>query len=187
MDRASGSGVFARDPDALIDLTELEITDDLLKQEENKAVAGTIAEYIYKVNKVYYDEEVSQDDILSQSAMKDHAKEALNESEQKDLDEKLSKIIQKVKQKTAWRVEGTLREFPRFEPINLWFDYPVHKVDTINVLKDIQPESDKPSWQKAKDKRKSKDTKKEERINALEIAFSSLEIGGEQITVRDLA
>ena len=187
MDRASGSGVFARDPDALIDLTELEITDDLLKQEENKAVAGTIAEYIYKVNKVYYDEEVSQDDILSQSAMKDHAKEALNESEQKDLDEKLSKIIQKVKQKTAWRVEGTLREFPRFEPVNLWFDYPVHKVDTINVLKDIQPESDKPSWQKAKDKRKSKDTKKEERINALEIAFSSLEIGGEQITVRDLA
>ena len=187
MDRASGSGVFARDPDALIDLTELEITDDLLKQEENKAVAGTIAEYIYEVNKVYYDEEVSQDDILSQSAMKDHVKEALNESEQKDLDEKLSKTIQKVKQKTAWRVEGTLREFPRFEPVNLWFDYPVHKVDIINVLKDIQPESDKPSWQKAKDKRKSKDTKKEERINALEIAFSSLEIGGEQITVRDLA
>ena len=187
MDRASGSGVFARDPDALIDLTELEITDDLLKQEENKAVTGTIAEYIYEVNKVYYDEEVSQDDILSQSAMKDHAKEALNESEQKDLDEKLSKTIQKVKQKTAWRVEGTLREFPRFEPVNLWFDYPVHKVDTINVLKDIQHESDKPSWQKAKDKRKSKDTKKEERINALEIAFSSLEIGGEQITVRDLA
>ena len=187
MDRASGSGVFARDPDALIDLTELEITDDLLKQEENKAVTGTIAEYIYEVNKVYYDEEVSQDDILSQSAMKDHAKEALNESEQKDLDEKLSKIIQKVKQKTAWRVEGTLREFPRFEPVNLWFDYPVHKVDIINVLKDIQPESDKPSWQKAKDKRKSKDTKKEERINALEIAFSSLEMDEEQITVRDLA
>ena len=187
MDRASGSGVFARDPDALIDLTELEITDDLLKQEENKAIAEAIARYIYKVNKVYYDKEVGQDDVFSQSAMKDHAKEALNESEQKDLDEKLSKIIQKVKQKTAWRVEGTLREFPRFEPVNLWFDYPVHKVDTINVLKDIQPESDKPSWQKAKDKRKSKDTKKEERINALEIAFSSLEIGGEQITVRDLA
>ena len=187
MDRASGSGVFARDPDALIDLTELEVTDDLLKQEENKAVAGTIAEYIYEVNKVYYDEEVSQDDILSQSAMKDHAKEALNESEQKDLDEKLSKIIQEVKQKTAWRVEGTLREFPRFEPVNLWFDYPVHKVDTINVLKDIQPESDKPSWQKAIEKRKDKAAKKEERINALEIAFSSLEIGGEQITVRDLA
>ena len=33
MDRASGSGVFARDPDALIDLVELELNDDILKQE----------------------------------------------------------------------------------------------------------------------------------------------------------
>ena len=29
MDRASGSGVFARDPDALIDLIELELTEDV--------------------------------------------------------------------------------------------------------------------------------------------------------------
>lgn len=35
MDRASGSGVFARDPDALIDLVELELNDDILKQEKN--------------------------------------------------------------------------------------------------------------------------------------------------------
>ena len=38
MDRASGSGVFARDPDALLDLIELEISEDLIKQESNKAV-----------------------------------------------------------------------------------------------------------------------------------------------------
>ena len=37
MDRASGSGVFARDPDALIDLVELELNDDILKQEKNKS------------------------------------------------------------------------------------------------------------------------------------------------------
>ena len=37
MDRASGSGVFARDPDALLDLIELEVNDDLIKQETNKA------------------------------------------------------------------------------------------------------------------------------------------------------
>ena len=29
MDRASGSGVFARDPDAMLDLIELDVTDDL--------------------------------------------------------------------------------------------------------------------------------------------------------------
>ena len=38
MDRASGSGVFARDPDALLDLIELDLSDDLLKQQENNAV-----------------------------------------------------------------------------------------------------------------------------------------------------
>ena len=37
MDRASGSGVFARDPDALLDLIELETTDALMSQEDNKA------------------------------------------------------------------------------------------------------------------------------------------------------
>ena len=37
MDRASGSGVFARDPDAMLDMIELELSEEALKQEENKA------------------------------------------------------------------------------------------------------------------------------------------------------
>ena len=43
--------------------------------------------------------------------------------------------------RTAWRIEGTLREFGRFEPVNLWFDYPVHRLDT-GLLEDLQPEAD---------------------------------------------
>ena len=35
MDRASGSGVFARDPDALLDLIELDISEDLRAQKRN--------------------------------------------------------------------------------------------------------------------------------------------------------
>ena len=38
MDRASGSGVFARDPDALLDLTELELTRALKKQITDRRV-----------------------------------------------------------------------------------------------------------------------------------------------------
>ena len=49
MDRASGSGVFARDPDAILDLIELEPTDALLKQEVNKAVCDTCMEYLNKL------------------------------------------------------------------------------------------------------------------------------------------
>ena len=35
MDRASGSGVFARDPDALIDLVELDLTEELMEYRRN--------------------------------------------------------------------------------------------------------------------------------------------------------
>lgn len=67
IDRASGSGVFARDPDAIIDLVELEMTDDI---KNNVAERGA----------------------------------------------------------TAWRMEGTLREFAPFKPKDIWFEYPIHRV-----------------------------------------------------------
>ena len=46
MDRASGSGVFVRDPDALLDLIELEPTEALMKQEENKAICKACTDYL---------------------------------------------------------------------------------------------------------------------------------------------
>ncbi|TLN09552.1 DNA primase, partial [bacterium] len=78
MDRASGSGVFARDPDALIDLVELDLTDDLLGHELNQAEARAITDVIRKYNRQHYDEEVSQDDLCSAPQMRIHAKTALN-------------------------------------------------------------------------------------------------------------
>ena len=36
--------------------------------------------------------------------------------------------------KTAWRISGTLREFPPFLPINVWFDWPIHRLDEIGEL-----------------------------------------------------
>lgn len=187
MDRASGSGVFARDPDALIDLTELEVTEELKKQQENNVVATTIANYINEVDTEYYDDEVSMDDVLNQNAMRNHAKEALSGRQQQVMEQRISMALEAARHRTAWRVEGTLREFPRFEPINLWFDYPVHRVDNVGVLKDIQPEAEKAPWQRAIEKRKTKDMKKEERINSLEITYSDLEMDGGEITVQDLA
>lgn len=73
IDRASGSGVFARDPDAQLDIVELEMTDDL-------------ANYVRDGNA------------------------------------------------TAWRLESSLREFPNIRPINIWFDYPIHRVDGSGEL-----------------------------------------------------
>ena len=36
---------------------------------------------------------------------------------------------------TAWRLESNLREFKSFNPVNIWFDYPIHIVDEAGKLK----------------------------------------------------
>ena len=123
MDRASGSGVFARDPDALLDLIELEPTEALMKQEENKAICGTCKAYLDAHFKCQ--DELSQDDLLSSVQMLDYCREHLDKWQMKALERQIEETKKTVKAKTAWRIEGTLREFPKFDPVNLWFDYPV--------------------------------------------------------------
>ena len=87
---------------------------------------------------------------------------------------------------TAWRIEGTLREFASFAPVNLWFDYPVHKLDS-GLLEDLQPDSDfrtlgaKGASRRWGDKAKqSKDRKAE-----LDTAFEACMMDGE-VTVYSL-
>lgn len=122
MDRASGSGVFARDPDALLDLTELDLPEDLKK--------GS---------------------------------------------------------RTAWRMEGTLREFERFKPVDFYFDYPIHQLDQ-GELADLKPETEKPYWQKgAESNVKNKEDRKEKRMKDLEDAYNACNVDGTGVTTTDLA
>lgn len=71
VDRGSGSGVFGRDADALIDLIELE--------------------------------------------------------------------WEPIVEETAWRAEFVLREFAPRDPIDFFFDHPIHRLDTEGVLADAKP------------------------------------------------
>ena len=73
MDRASGSGVFARDPDAQLDMIQLELSDDL------------------------------KNNVVDNGS-------------------------------TAWRLESSLREFENIKPLNFWFEYPIHKIDSSGEL-----------------------------------------------------
>lgn len=138
MDRASGSGVFARDPDAMLDMTELIPTDAIRKQLENRAACRVC---VAALDRRGLQDEYNQDDALSRSRMLDICKEQLSMADRRQLDADIEAETTKDLQQTAWRIEGTLREFPRFAPVNLWFDYPVHKLDT-GLLEDLQPEMD---------------------------------------------
>jgi hypothetical protein len=185
MDRASGSGVFARDPDALIDLVELEVTESLLKQEENKAICNVYRELISKHNLAYYDEHVSQDDILSARAMEEHARRAIPDQLAK-AQEEVRQAVQSVRKRTAWRVEGTLREYAKFDPVNIWFQYPIHRVDDVGSLKDLEPDGEAPAWKKATEKRKASAQKERRTKEAqFEDAVNNCNFG-EPPTVKDI-
>ena len=89
MDRASGSGVFARDADALLDMIELRIPPE--RAEEAKAIYGEKA--------------------------------------------------------TAWKLDATLREFQRIEPVNLFFTYPLHEIDAGGILREANLEESERSME----------------------------------------
>ena len=183
MDRASGSGVFARDSDAMLDMTELTITDAIREQLHNKAACRVIKAMLDKRG---HADAYGPDDALSKSRMLTIAKEKLGLADLRAIDAEVAAARKKADSMTAWRIEGTLREFASFAPVNLWFDYPVHKLDS-GLLEDLQPDSDfrtlgaKGASRRWGDKAKqSKDRKAE-----LDTAFEACMMDGE-VTVYSL-
>ncbi|MDD6484777.1 MAG: AAA family ATPase [Clostridiales bacterium] len=183
MDRASGSGVFARDPDALLDLIELELDENVIKQEENKAVCDVCLWWLKKYDMHSY---ASQDDMQSETQMLRICRESLSKDAYECLTKDVNEARKTVMSRSAWRIEGTLREFAKLPPINVWFDYPVHRIDSVGVLKDIHPEEDKPFWKKGIESRRSKEQRKEDRRQSVETAYEACKING-KVTINEMA
>ena len=182
MDRASGSGVFARDPDALLDLTELEITESLRKQQEDKAACSVIYDWLGRFG---YAGDVSQDDRVTLSAMQQIAHDKLQSASYSLMMQDIDKAKASVRARTAWRIEGTFREFPKLPPLNLWFDYPIHRADDDEVLKDAKYEGEFDPRQNLGRKKSTSDNKRD-RKEAIEEYFNECNLDG-RVTVQDIA
>ncbi len=183
MDRASGSGVFARDPDALLDLIELDLDDDVRAQAANNAACAVCEAALREANLL---NEVSQDDLCSEKAALRACRELLPEDACLRLNRAVEAAKRAAEARTAWRIEGTLREFPKFPPVDLWFDYPVHAVDAGGMLADLTANADEPPWKKGVRKRQSgaqqeRRSKEQEFCDAVERCNM-----GEPPTVNDL-
>ena len=133
MDRASGSGVFARDPDAQLDIIELK--RPVFKEVETETEDGEVVE-------------IEQFDTT----------------------------------RTAWRMEASLREFPPIAPVNFYFDYPLHPLDTEGALAGFSPEGS-PQANLALSSRKSTQELRKQRLDE---AFKAAP-KNEPITVKVLA
>lgn len=112
-DRASGSGVFARDADALLDMIQLKATTGATDYDGRSAAA------------------------------------------------------------TAWRMEAVLREFPEPDPVNLWFDYPLHIVDQNGTMDSWKPDMGQPD---VKDLNAAREEKKNQRQEDAIAAYARMQI-----------
>ena len=111
----------------------------------------------------------------------------LSKPDEMDLLNTVCKARQAAATESAFRIEGILREYPAFAPVNLWFRYPLHTPDTTGVLGDIEPEESKAPWQRGternkENKPKRRDKRRKEFENA--IAFAA---GGEPPTAKEIA
>lgn len=133
IDRASGSGVFARDPDAILDMVELSADDGLVNQRIGSKVCKEVMRFMseHGLKSAYCDATNASKRSVEAFAVQT-AKEVLSEHAYELVDEFLE-VIEKARASrdsiTAWRIEGTLREFASFKPISVWFDWPLHVSD----------------------------------------------------------
>jgi hypothetical protein len=166
MDRASGSGVFARDADALIDFVRLDVTKSIIEQQINDRTCERIARWLHS-RQVSWREEISQDARVVAKAFRSEVAQLFDKAGEREvmnvLIGELAELEKDVRAHKALRVEGTLREFRPFEPVDIWFRHPVHQIDTLGVLKDLKSDGEQQPWEKAADKRK--ETAGKERAN----------------------
>ena len=175
MDRASGSGVFARDPDALLDLIELEISDKLRADELERAQAAVCCRALDAASPYWRDHTPDQH---SHEKLMQAVNAHLSATSRAALDAELAGIERVVRARTAWRIDGTLREFAKFAPVNLWFDYPAHRLDDVGVLQDADVEGAEPGWKKAVDaRRKARSREKLDARESFELAVSTCNFG----------
>lgn len=183
IDRSSGSGVFARDPDAILDLIELPLTEDRYLLQEHRAECQTYIDAIKKYNPSY--NQVSQDDELSFKQMSYHLNAAIMDQQSKKLiEQERIKAVDVARQSSAWRLEGTLREFPKMKAVNAWFKYPIHELD--DSLQDISLEEEQSkTWQK--NTKKANQSRSVKTQQELEEAFNVLSENGEPVEAVSLA
>ena len=170
MDRASGSGVFSRDPDAMLDMIQLEVTDELKKVVQDKTGLGVILDLLDARCEGGADAVLSQDEQQSLFQARGKAAQVLGLTAG-EIDAAIAEAQGKAERWTAWRIESTLREFQTPKPINVWFDYPTHRIDD-GLLIDAQPdgESTARGWKKKLPQRnpaKEEKAKRDAFINAV--------------------
>ena len=187
-DRASGSGVFARDPDALIDMLELEIDDKRRSEVKYKFQVRTLQRFLDKVDP---DWKAGMD---MEDAEKLEVLIARAREKSPDADKINSEEIRKAEVMTGWRISGILREFPAFQDRHTFFRYPLHVTGEITetLLQDCSAIGEMPlrkpmsREERAAIGKETARQKKADTIAETRMAFDALN-DGQPVTTKRLA
>lgn len=184
MDRSSGSGVFARDPDAILDMIELNVTEAIRYQITTEEQCKLYRSYLDIHKPGYRNRWISQDDQYNLQTLSKHARKVLPKDVMQELDAKALNLTEGIRKMPAFRIESTLREFAEPGARDFWFSYPIHIYDDSGLLKSASPDFNKPFWNKGVERNKEtvedrkQERRKQERTDALDEAFSVNEIDG---------
>lgn len=169
IDRASGSGVFGRDPDAIIDMIELDVEDGLRWQRINEAVCRECARTVAEAGGADVWNSLPETTRKIERNALGTAQDLLDGVAAAELGARCADIKARRDSMSAWRIEGTLREFPRFAPVSAWFDWPLHVVDPkLDECKEIGSLDSRTSRSagEARSRKQSKEDKRHAEINA---------------------
>lgn len=192
-DRSSGSGVFSRDPDTIIDLIELDIDDDRRKVIRNRWECDAMHEHLDKHLHEGWKQLVIKDDLYVPNKLFAWAAGQMSDEESNKLAKARLQGGRGAQMATGWRVEATLREFPPIATKTMFFRYPAHLLDSEGLLTDAKAEGEDPAWMRKRltpeerESNRQKNTKERlsGRLDALEVGIKSK--FGEAITIKELA
>ena len=179
-DRASGSGVFARDPDAILDMIQLELKDSAIAKVKN-AESITLAQHTLEMlpkdpDAPDWKEALKtlgkkEDDLAALNAL---IKARATPGAEAAYERKVHELQDQIDVMTAWRIDGILREFKSFDPINIFFRYPIHQLDHYQVLENANAEGSK-SKSKRGDPRTTEEAKAQEKQDRTFKMYEDLE------------
>lgn len=135
IDRASGSGVFARDPDAIIDMTEIGFSEG--ERSELKAILTEMVDDAYLKSSGQWDNlaRVHPEDLTNRLAKQLAVNEDIKLNPHKEVTYKESYArAEELGSCPAFRVSFVLREFKSPEDRNIFFQYPLHIDDPTGYL-----------------------------------------------------
>lgn len=133
-------------------------------------------------------------DIYDPEKIEEACKDYLRSYEMAEMRNQVREWVDKKMHRTAWRVEGTLREFASFDPINIWFDYPIHTLDD-GLLKDNNAQGSESAADRKADGNKRGLKKlnnynaevKKQNLSKLDIAYADLLMEKQEVSVKDMA